>query len=83
MAEEQIAKIRDRCEVVPSVAPDDPSDLARTLTDVFDDAVLDAATLAARGRVLVSEDQNDRTTAEMATNARGVWLQAAFLSRRG
>lgn len=79
MVEEQVAKIRARCEVVPSVAPDDPSDLARTLTDVFDDAVLDTANLAARGRVLVSEDQNYRATAEMATGACGVWLQAVFL----
>ena len=77
--ESEIANIEAACSVVPSVAPDHPTEIARTLTSVFDDAVLDAANLAAQGRVLVSEDLSYRTIAEAAAGAQGVWLHAVFM----
>lgn len=78
--DDQIAKIEAACKVVPSVAPDEPTDFAKAITDIFGGAVLDAANLAARGHVLVSEDLAYRATAEEATGARGVWLQAVLMA---
>lgn len=80
--EEQIAKIERHCEVVPSAAPNDPSELAVELTEMFDETVLDAGILAARGRLLVSEDLHYRGLVEAAVGAHGVWLQAVFMFAR-
>lgn len=80
--EEQIAKIERYCEVVPSAAPDNPSELAIEITEMFDEMVLDAGILAARGRLLVSEDLHYRGVVEAAVDAKGVWLQAVFMFAR-
>jgi tetratricopeptide (TPR) repeat protein len=75
---DQIAKIEMAGDVVPATAPDEPTKLARTITDVFGSHVLDPAFLAAENRVLVSEDMYYRQWANAATDANGVWLQTVF-----
>ena len=75
---EHITKIEEACDVVPATAPDAPTELARTITDIFDSHVLDSAWLAAENRVLVCEDIYYRQWANAATAADGVWLQAVF-----
>lgn len=77
--EEQIGKIEQACEVRPATAPDNPSEIALTITEVFDTHSLDAAYLAAEGYVLVSEDMHYRQVAEAACSAHGVWLHAVFV----
>lgn len=75
---DQIKKIQSASDVFPATAPDVPSELARTITDVFGSHVLDAAWLAAENRILLCEDMHYRQWANAATAANGVWLQAVF-----
>lgn len=82
LVEEQIAKIERYCEIVPSAAPNDPSELAVELTEMFDETALDAGILAAQGRLLISEDLHYRGIVEAAVGAHGVWLQAVFMFAR-
>ncbi|NJO54209.1 MAG: hypothetical protein HC829_04580 [Bacteroidales bacterium] len=81
---EQIAKIEGACEIAPAAAPDEPSELASTLTGTFGTDVLDAADLAASGYVLLSEDLYYRQMATVAVGsaARGVCLQSALAFAR-
>jgi tetratricopeptide (TPR) repeat protein len=80
--EEQISKIKRHCEIVPSAAPNNPSELAIALTETFHETVLDAGIIAARGRLLVSEDRHYRRFVDVAVDAKGVWLHAVFMFAR-
>ncbi|WP_035646445.1 hypothetical protein [Bradyrhizobium sp. ORS 285] len=73
----QITKIEANCEVVAVAAPDEPSDLAVTLTEAFGADALDTANVAADGFVLLSEDLYARQVAAevVAGEVKSVWLQ--------
>ena len=76
--DEQIAKIELNCTVLPSSAPDSPTQLATAVTTNFGPHVLDAANLTAEGYILVSEDLYFRQMANAAVSAKGVWLQVVL-----
>ncbi|MCC8972684.1 PIN domain-containing protein [Bradyrhizobium brasilense] len=74
---EQIAKIEASCEIAPSAAPDNPSELAAMLTETFGSDVLDPSYLGGEGYILVSEDLYYRQIATKAIGAelKSTWLQ--------
>lgn len=78
----QIQKIEAECEVVAVSTPDEVSEHAVALTDMFGANALDPAYLAGGGRLLVSEDQSYRDIAEQVVGCRGVWLDAVFRHAR-
>jgi tetratricopeptide (TPR) repeat protein len=73
----QITRIEAHCEIVPVAAPDEPSDIAATLTEAFGADALDTAYVAAEGYVLLSEDLYARQVAAAAVDGdvKSVWLQ--------
>jgi tetratricopeptide (TPR) repeat protein len=75
---EQIWKIEANCDVQPATAPDDLSEEATLLTEVFGAHVLDAAHLANEQGILISEDLYFRRVSESACSVKAVWLQPIF-----
>lgn len=75
---EQLARIEASCSVRPVIAPDQPADVAVIINQSFGSHVLDAANLAGKEHLLVSEDMYYRQHAEAACATKGVWLQAIF-----
>jgi hypothetical protein len=80
---ERLSTVRDDivgyCEVVPSEAPDQISDVSKELVENFSGDLLDPAFCAAKGGLLLSEDMFYRQLAAQEYEIPGVWLQAVLM----
>ncbi len=80
---EQIDKLQRSCQVVPVVAPDAMSELAKFLTSSFGTHILDPVFLASqRVGLLLSEDMYFRQIGNAALPVAGVWLQIILMVAR-
>lgn len=79
---EQLESILECCQVLPAAAPDNPTELATTLTENFGTNVLDPAHLSLQGYMLLSEDLYYRQFAQEAVGVDGTWLQSVFAFAR-
>lgn len=77
--EQQIAKIKRTCTVVPAIAPNFLHSLEETILELCGERVMDPIFLCTGQRVLLSEDLSYRQFASQAVNVKGVWLQSVLL----
>ncbi len=80
--EQQIAKIKLACTVVPAIAPNFLHSLEETILELCGERVMDPVFLCTEQRVLLSDDLPYRQLAAQALNVQGVWLQSVLLYAR-
>lgn len=71
--------ITDNCKVLPTVAPDEISEVSRELIQGFSRNLLDPIFCASTGKMLLSEDMYYRQLAEHEFSVKGVWLQTVIM----